>query len=199
MVKRIFVIFALFLVIPISYASSENEQRFNLFGIDWKALWEKISFWNRNGEDEVVEKKDTVSQTPKTSSSSSPSQPREPSPPKPPVTFNFAGTKYTQDDMRSAINNDERFKGYLKGLGYDCIAVTIIDGDDFTMTIDTNTGELKSVRKGVNCDQHVKIDESLILDIQAEGFKVMSVRSYLNRIEMPRMMYLRALKAVTIG
>lgn len=154
-------------------------------------------------------KKEDSSSSKKSSSSSSNNQNKvenkpkpAPEPPKPRVGSNvtLAGSMYFLEDIKNLINNNEEYRGYVKGFNYDCFYINTDKGAEFTLKFDTNTGKVTSVTNGNDCKYEIYFEESLIDDFANDGgFKAGKIKTYLDKTKIPMSMYFKAIKVFTVG
>ena len=191
MAKKMLALLLIFTVVMIP-----SVHAFSLFGIDFSNVWDKITFWDNEEEKKVEETPKTGTSNVKASSSSS----KTSTEPKPEIYITLAETKYTQSALKYTFANNEQLQGYVKGFNYDCVFVETDKGEKFTLKFNTEKGTLNSLKKGNSCeDKEIYMEESLIEDIQKDGFSGKKIKSYLERVDLPWTMYGKAVKVFTMG
>ncbi len=179
---------AFLLLAPTAFAASE-EDSFSLFGINFSKVWDFIAFW----EDEKQNKDNNTSTQTNTNSQSTTNSK--------PVDFNITlgSNTYKKSELMSAMNNNEEINGYIKGFNYECMAMETSGGEKVTFYFNTDTGKVKNIRKTLDCEKQITIEDSLIDDISKDGFEGKKIKSYLERVDLPTSMYFKAIKVFTVG
>ena len=111
----------------------------------------------------------------------------------------LAGVNYSESYIKESINSQENIKRYIRGLGYGCVYVRTEQGEEFTLFFNTETGEITELELGQICEREITIDDTLITDLKNEGLQPSKIRSYLEKVELPTLMYLKILKVVVVG
>ncbi len=186
-----------------SVYAQNNIENFNFFNFDWSKILDKFFFWKKTSNEIQISDTDkenynngikinsNLNNSLKVNNNqkSINNQKKE-------IYIIINNMSYSESDLKNSINNQEEFKKYFKAFNYECIAVNIKDGDKFTMHLNLEDGSLKSIKKEINCKQEILLDDNLIKDIQTNGFKISNIKSYLEQISMPTMMYLKIIKII---
>ena len=107
---------------------------------------------------------------------------------KPQKNITLSGVVYTESMLK------QRFKGreeYVSGFNYECVSIITSQGEEFTLHFNTLTGEMSKLTLDLNCDRQIEIDETLINDLQKNGFQISNVKNYLTKIDLEMTMYFK--------
>lgn len=193
MKSSIFLISMLLLSVPIAAAPANA---FSLFGIDFDKIWNSVTSLytdDKNSTKTTQEtKKVNSSSNTKTTTPKSPNIRTE-------TSVELAGTTYSESQIKNSIYSNDNLQEYIKGFGYECIFIKTDQGKEFTVFFDTANGQMKSLKKGESCDRKIYLEESLITDLQQEGFQATKIKTYLQKVDLPASMYFKAVKVAAIG
>ncbi len=179
---------------------------FEIFGFELNNIWENVkTLFGFNKEEQKEPQNNQTKEikqeeTPKpknqnpttTKTSQTETKPKEP-------TLTLSETTYTYNEITQIVNSKEEFKGYIKGFGYDCLFIKTDNNEQFTLHFDKEKGTISKIEKEDNCEKDIYFEESLINQINEEGFKASNIKSYLEKIDLPTTMYFKAIKVFTIG
>lgn len=117
-------------------------------------------------------------------------------PEKPVKSVTLANITYTENDLKASMNNNAQFEGYIKGFGYDCLYINTDKGTKFTLFFDTANGKMTSMELKKDCDKEIYMEESIVTDLNENGFQASKIGSYIKKTKIPTGMYFKAMKVM---
>ena len=159
---------------------------FTLFGVDFGNFFDKITFWNNNDKKENTQ----IQANNKTPSKQKKQQT--------PLNIQLGNQTYNEEEIKKAINDNNQAQEYIQKLEYECFYITINKTKDFTIEMNPQKGEVTNISSGKSCDTTIEIEESLITQIQEEGFNSSKTKDYIKKVDLPMGVYAKAAKVIAL-
>lgn len=101
------------------------------------------------------------------------------------VTISLAETTYTENEIKNTVNSNPTYSSYIQKLGYECFQVELGEREEFSVRFNLEDSTIEDISKIYVCDDTIRIEESLITQIQEEGFNSSKVNQYRKQVDAP--------------
>ena len=101
------------------------------------------------------------------------------------INVTIANTSFSENQIISKINSNEQYRSYIKKLGYDCFQFFIGDSENFSARFNVENSSIKDLSKQYICEDEIKVEESLVQQIQEEGFNSSKIKQYRKQVDVP--------------
>ncbi len=101
------------------------------------------------------------------------------------VSITLAGNTYTEEEIITTVNSNPTYSSYIQKIGYECFQVELGSTEEFSVRFNLEESTIEDISKMYVCEDTIKIEESLITQIQEEGFNSSKLNQYRKQVDAP--------------
>lgn len=105
------------------------------------------------------------------------------------ITITLNQQEYEEEQIKQLVNSNEEYRQHIADIGYECFDIEIENQENFTVQFDLNQSKIDDLSRQYQCGEEIIVEESLVTQIQENGFNSSKIREYESQIDMPYGVY----------